>query len=983
MASSELHAPLLASSPPPPRGARRASARNASSSPRDDDASSRDVVAPPPVTDASLGRARAGAGLETLDYEPVHNAVARREARRRFAELIRGGPGRGASSTAAESEPESSASRRRRSFYGYTGATLVKSVLCVVVGVVVGALAFSIDAAVNEIYALKQWLILERFEPSLDAAAAAAAAVRDAPRWPPFAFAGTCLGLVLVASSLCVFWAPQAAGGGVTLVMAYLNGTNVPGVLEWRALVAKTLGVVCAVGSSLAVGPEGPMVHVGAAVAAGVTLAAPKMCLPEVTGTGGGTGNGGDGEEDEEEGGGGGGGEGVLDAEGFANGDAEGFANGDASAASTRSRSVRDGRRRFPSSLNPSSPFPWWERRRRSFADSFSARVGSRRRFRSVLFDLASDATQREFVSAGAAAGLAAAFGAPIGGVLFSLEEASTHWSRRVMWRSFICAAAASLTLAMMESRGRAGMLFFGGVRPTTPRDFVHQTPFFVVAAACAGFSGVVFNHAGAVLAKMGVRPKPHRRVMRVLECALVSILTIVARFAASRFLGRCVSRPAAWAADEEFGVRFLCRDPGAINDVATLFFSSPNRAIGWMLSMGTEAQPWGAASYGFTAGGLSGAWFAYLLMMIAAYGTAVPGGIFMPSIFSGACLGGALGLAFKAALPATWDVQPGVYALIGATATLGGVFRSSISLVVIMVEGTGGGAFVFVVILAVVVSNFVSGWFQAHGVYHADLGRNKETMAFVQGEPPAEFAALTARDIMAGDGAPTCVRAKEAIGEVRRVLAATTHNGFPVTDARGRLVGLALRSQLAVMVEGGRMAAPGAPREAKEALDAYMRVAHLRGAGDRVVGSRPWETTTTRRDDDGMSPGGTRSRSGSRGDSGSDFDLELDDPLEDEPPLEDAEEASASGGVTRGQTREEGSDGDSGVELDVAAFMHASPPAVREGCPAARVHAAFARLGARHVVVTDAGNRVVGVVTRKDVTRWRRRVGENADERR
>ena len=297
-------APRVLAAPPPGRSARLRAERLVVAPRR---RHARDVVAPPPVTDASLGRARAGAGLETLDYEPVHNAVARREAGRRFAELIRGGPGRGASSTAAESESRSSASQRRRSFYGYTGATLVKSVLCVVVGVVVGALAFSIDAAVNEIYALKQWLILERFEPSLDAAAAAASAVRDAPWWPPFAFAGTCLGLVLVASSLCVFWAPQAAGGGVTLVMAYLNGTNVPGVLEWRALVAKTLGVVCAVGSSLAVGPEGPMVHVGAAVAAGVTLAAPKMCLPEVTGTG----NGGDGEEDEEEGGGGGGGEGV------------------------------------------------------------------------------------------------------------------------------------------------------------------------------------------------------------------------------------------------------------------------------------------------------------------------------------------------------------------------------------------------------------------------------------------------------------------------------------------------------------------------------------------------------------------------------------------------------------------------------------------------------------------------------------------------
>ena len=158
--------------------------------------------------------------------------------------------------------------------------------------------------------------------------------------------------------------------------------------------------------------------------------------------------------------------------------------------------------------------------------------------------------------------------------------------------------------------------------------------------------------------------------------------------------------------------LRVPCRE-GYVNDVATTFFSTPDRAIGWMLSMGEHT--WGQP-YGFTPVGLAVCSACYLVMMIAAFGTAVPGGIFMPSIFLGACGGGCLGLLFRTALPDSWDIQPGVYALIGATAMLGGVFRSSISLVVIMVEGTGGISFVFCIIVAVVVSNAVSGWFSHHG---------------------------------------------------------------------------------------------------------------------------------------------------------------------------------------------------------------------------------------------------------------------------
>ena len=53
-----------------------------------------------------------------------------------------------------------------------------------------------------------------------------------------------------------------------------------------------------------------------------------------------------------------------------------------------------------------------------------------------------------------------------------------------------------------------------------------------------------------------------------------------------------------------------------------------------------------------------------------------------------GGSFGGVCGLLLMSALP-SWDIQPGVYAMCASAAVLGGVFRSSISLVVLLVEGT------------------------------------------------------------------------------------------------------------------------------------------------------------------------------------------------------------------------------------------------------------------------------------------------------
>jgi len=72
-----------------------------------------------------------------------------------------------------------------------------------------------------------------------------------------------------------------------------------------------------------------------------------------------------------------------------------------------------------------------------------------------------SRAKSREIISASAAAGVAVAFGAPIGGVLFSFEEMSNHFPAKTMWRSFFCALVATVTLQTMNPYRTGKLVMF------------------------------------------------------------------------------------------------------------------------------------------------------------------------------------------------------------------------------------------------------------------------------------------------------------------------------------------------------------------------------------------------------------------------------------------------------------------------------------------------------------------------------------------
>jgi chloride channel 3/4/5 len=111
-----------------------------------------------------------------------------------------------------------------------------------------------------------------------------------------------------------------------------------------------------------------------------------------------------------------------------------------------------------------------------------------------------------------------------------------------------------------------------------------------------------------------------------------------------------------------------------------------------------------------------------------------LPAGIFVPSLAAGAALGRIVGVSLQhlahrfpycSFLPPEDHISPGVYALIGAAATLAGVTRTTVSLAVIVVELTGTLDYVVPVAIAILAAKVSSDAILAEGIYDLVIGLN------------------------------------------------------------------------------------------------------------------------------------------------------------------------------------------------------------------------------------------------------------------
>jgi chloride channel 3/4/5 len=302
---------------------------------------------------------------------------------------------------------------------------------------------------------------------------------------------------------------------------------------------------------------------------------------------------------------------------------------------------------------------------------------------------------RRELLSAACAAGVAVSFGAPIGGVLFSLEEASYYFPPKVMWRSFWCAAVAAITLKALNPYGNGSLVLFA---VTYTKEY-HYWEFgvFILLGIFGGLYGALFSRLNIVWSRE-VRKKTWLSRHPITEVALVTALTTIVSF----------MNPYTRMSGTEL--------------IAKLFADCKYDSTSPLCVDRTFAI-WPIIS------AVGAALLIKATLTIITFGVVLPAGIFIPSLVIGACFGRIVGVIFEYceyhySFP-IFDkcgteecVVAGIYAMVGAAATLAGVTRTTVSLAVIMFELTGTLNYVPPVMLAVLVAKAVADGLEKRGIY-------------------------------------------------------------------------------------------------------------------------------------------------------------------------------------------------------------------------------------------------------------------------
>lgn len=238
--------------------------------------------------------------------------------------------------------------------------------------------------------------------------------------------------------------------------------------------------------------------------------------------------------------------------------------------------------------------------------------------------------------------------------------------------------------------------------------------------------------------------------------------------------------------------------------------------------------------------GGL--AWYALLAITVGkivataiTLGFGGSGGVFTPTLFVGAALGGGLGVLGAEVVPGNL-VHPHAWAFVGMAGLVAGATRAPLTAIFIVFEMTDDYTYIVPLMIVAVIAYATSRRFAPSGLYDGWLDARGERLA--HGVDQSVMDHVYVGDAL--DREVESVPATASITELAVAAASTRHGVLPVVDPEGGLVGLVShhalreailsRSSLGTFIIAADLAEPADALAPRDTLRRALAVMNARG---------------------------------------------------------------------------------------------------------------------------------------------------------
>ncbi|GLD97267.1 hypothetical protein PINS_up005950 [Pythium insidiosum] len=344
--------------------------------------------------------------------------------------------------------------------------------------------------------------------------------------------------------------------------------------------------------------------------------------------------------------------------------------------------------------------------------------------FANVLMNLSpfkrinNDETKRlEMLACACAAGVAATFGSPFGGVLFGVEVTSHFYMVRTLPRSFFAAIVGALLVNFVTQNARYGLFGDSSLGISDVSDLhsltIRDLVVFVVMGAACGLGGALFNTCISLLVRVRDRAlRDPARPSTPSSPTFLSRLPIALRPLWTSLTKRLLLVGA---------ITFVSCVTEFYGDSAWFIrHGSPRRILGALFSR--DKHPFTPFSHGGGANAttdeeqdsvlLSRSLMTYLplkfLLTLLSVVLPIPAGLFTPTFVIGGIFGRLVGEAIKAYDLLDTQYEPFEFAVIGAGAFSSGVTHA-ISTAVIIMEISHSDGLNLPVSIAILASYFTA----------------------------------------------------------------------------------------------------------------------------------------------------------------------------------------------------------------------------------------------------------------------------------